>query len=67
MQAKEACSHAVKIYTTCLGESHELCKEQKPRMRTLRYPSGGLKEMRILADFVVETTAYQGDPVVITS
>ncbi len=35
-QAKEACSRALTIFGTCLGESHELCQEQKARLRMLR-------------------------------
>ena len=36
LQAKEACSRALEIFATCLGESHELCQEQKACMRMLR-------------------------------
>lgn len=36
MQAKEACGRALAVYATCLGDSHELCQEQRAHTRALR-------------------------------
>ena len=36
LQAKEAWSKAQVAFSTCLGESHDLCLEQQARLRGLR-------------------------------